>query len=268
MKLMNSLLEIEKEIRNHTTPEERIINGLWSIDCLFNPNHNGRIFNCKFLLAQTTGLGCAYGVHDEYSRSVLASYINRDFLSQEIDDIALKVCLFDSIYGRVNSVKSAASIELSGTANYKMHQRTEIIIQEAERIIGQLEGKHILNVGVVGDILTSFSKKGAVVCGTDFDPAIIGTKAFGDIRVYDGKKTIELIGEADIAIVTGMTITTQTIDSIIQTCKNRKVPIIVFAETGANLAGYYVRNGVDVYLSEHFPFYIFNGDSIIEVYRK
>lgn len=265
---MNSLEEIEKEIRATTTPDERIVSGIWGVDCLFNPCNNGRIFDCKFILAQTMGIGCAYSVNEDYPRNKLIEYIGKDFLSSGIDDIALKVSLFDSVYESVRQLKVSRRIQLSGSPNCKMHKRTEIILEEAERMVGSLEGKNVVNVGVVGDILISFSQKGARVVGTDFDPTIIETDAFADISVFDGTRTIDMIRKADLAVVTGMTITTQTIDEIIQVCNERNIPIIVFAETGANLASYYIRHGVNVYLSERFPFYIFSGESFIDVYRS
>jgi hypothetical protein len=43
----------------------------------------------------------------------------------------------------------------------------------------------------------------------------------------------------------------------------------MFAETGANFGEEYCRTiGVDVVVSEPFPFYIFQGVTRIEIYRR
>jgi hypothetical protein len=81
-----------------TDAEQRRIEGIWSVDCLFNPAGNGRIFKYKFLLAQTVGLGCAYSTRADYPVAELESYVNRDFLTLGDIDTALEVALLDSVY--------------------------------------------------------------------------------------------------------------------------------------------------------------------------
>jgi len=117
----------------------------------------------------------------------------------------------------------------------------------------------------VGDILFHFIKHGCQVIGSDFDPTIIGKTFFDKAPIVSGKKTFEILKSVDIAVVTGMTIVTKTLDSIINVCREHNVKLIVFAETGSNMAQYYVQRGVDCYLSESFPFYIFNGESTISI---
>lgn len=262
---MQSLEIIEKKILEYIPTSSRMVNGIWSVDCLFNPSGNGRIFDYKFLIAQTIGQGVAYSLNREYSNAYLKSLIGTDFLQQSIEDIALKTCLLDSVYGAVFPAKKKNRHILQGSSIEKMQCRTRIIIDEAKRLLGSLKGKRVVNVGVVGDILRSFFEEGALVTGTDFDQDIVGTKYFNEVPILDGILTPSLIAESDLAIITGMTITSGTIDEILQIANHNKVKIIVFAETGANLASYYLDNGVHSYLSEYFPFYIFNGESIIDV---
>ena len=149
----------------------------------------------------------------------------------------------------------------------KMAWRTQIIYDEAQRLLSGAKDRLIINIGVVGDILKKFSENGFNIIGADFDASITGQEMFDGVIVEDGKKTLSLLERADLAVITGMAITTETIDEILECSLKNGVKTIVFAETGANLAGYYVNNGVDVYLSEHFPFYIFNGFSQIDVCR-
>lgn len=262
---MESLKEIEKDIIKKTSKSERIVHGIWGVDCFFNPANNGRVFDYKFLVTQTTGQGCAYSMNLDYSREYLRKYIGKDFTDCSIDDIAIRVALFDSIYWNVLKPEKYIEKSMKGTSDEKLKWRTNIIIDEAKKLLGDLKDKRIVNVGVVGDILKSFSEEGSSVIGTDFDTEIVGSLLFGKINVVHGSNTLREIANSDLAIVTGMTITTQTIDDIIECCKENNVKLIVFAETGANLAGYYVNNGVDVYISEQFPFYIFNGISLIDI---
>lgn len=261
----NSLYEIENYIGQNTNKEERIIRGLWSVDCFFNPANNGRVFDYKFIISQTVGQGCAYSSRYDYPREFFYPYMGKDFLECDCNDIAMKVSLFDSVFWNAMPPKNYVRLEQTGSSNEKLKWRTSIIVEEAKALLGGLKNKNVVNVGVVGDFLKAFQNEGAFVIGTDFDKEITGKKMFGSVDIIDGSKTIDIISKSDIAIVTGMTIATLTIDNIIKCCHDNNVKLIVFAETGANLAGYYINNGVDVYLSEHFPFYIFNGYSMIDV---
>lgn len=262
---MDSIKEIEQIIWERTNKSDRIIRGIWSVDCFFNPSNNGRVFNYKFIVSQTKGQGCAYSTNLEYQREYFYRYIGRDFLEESIDDIAMKVSLLDSVFGLVLKPKNYEKKTINASSNEKLRWRTSIVLKEAKKLLGNLNGKRIVNVGVVGDFIKSFTETGALVIGTDFDESIIGKRIFGNIDIIHGSNTLNEIANSDLAIVTGMTITTQTIDEIIDCCQKNNVKLIVFAETGANLAGYYINKGVDVFLAEHFPFYIFNGISVIDV---
>jgi len=177
------------------------------------------------------------------------------------------VSLLDSLYGALRPAKNKKLLTLRADSLTKMRWRTQIVYDEALRLLGGKKDRTVVNVGVVGDFLRKFRDGGFDVMGTDFDEEITGDEAFGGIPVVDGSRTLEAVAKADLAVITGMTVTTDTIDGILACCRENGVKTIVFAETGPNLAGYYVEHGADVYLSERFPFYIFHGTSEIEVCR-
>ena len=264
---MNSLREIERLVLENSEKEDRVVQGIWSVDCLFNPVGNGRVFDYKFLVAQTAaGQGCSYSTHHDYSAEDLKLYIGSDFTDFHNTDAALKVAFLDAVYGTLFPPKQVKRLEKSADSITKMRWRTQIIMDEAIRLLGDVKGKRIVNIGVVGDILNTFSAAGADIFGSDYDPSIIGNL---DVPVIDGDSTLDAVKESELAIVTGMTVTTNTIDSILECAVKNGVKVIVFAETAANFASFYLSRGVDVYLSEHFPFYIFSGASAIDVcYRE
>jgi hypothetical protein len=264
---MGSLAEIRRHIEERTDADARRVEGLWSVDCLYNPAGNGRAFKYKFLLAQTSGLGCAYSFRSHYPPEELETYLDKDFLTFDTQDAALDVAFLDSAYAACAGRPPDYSETLSGPSVAKMRGRSRIILSEAERLLGTVAGRRVVNVGVVGDILTLFSEHGAHIVGTDFDPAIVGRRLFDMVDIIDGAETLALVAESELCIATGMTIASGAIDAIIARCRANGVKLIVFAETGANLGAYYAENGADVFLGEVFPFYIFNGVSRVDVYR-
>ncbi len=264
---MNSIVEIKNEVLSKTSESDRRVKGLWSVDCLYSPIGNGRVFNYTFVVSQTLGQGCSYSIADGYERSLLHSFIGKDFLETAIEDKALLVSFLDSCYLEISDMKPSFVHSLEGRSEKKMRGRSLLIKSEAEHLLGKLEGKKIVNVGVVGDIVHVLSEAGADVCGTDFDETIVGKKLFDTVPIYHGNNTENAVAQADLCVVTGMTIATETIDDIINACINNNTKIIVFAETGANLFPYYINKGVHSYLGETFPFYIFDGLSRINVCR-
>lgn len=266
---MNSIEKIREELMRKCKKADRKILGIWATDCLYNPPQNERIFNCKFIIVQTQfGQGCAYSDTPKYDIEYLENLIGEDCLSEKISDTALKVACIDALSEKIFCGYKTEEIKLTGSSIEKLYARSEIIFKEAEKLIGNLNNKSVLNVGVVGNIIYRFLKSGCKVIGSDFDSTIIGKTYFDKAPIISGNQTLDALKEVDVAVVTGMTIETKTIDTIIKTCKEYNTRLIVFAQTGSNMAQFYIDQGVDCYLSEVYPFYIFNGDSTIKITRK
>jgi len=266
---MDSLEKIKKFVLGQCTPSEREIAGIWATDCLYNPAKNGRVFKLKFIIAQTQiGQGCAYSSNDRYDAGYLAELVGKDCLDDKIEDLPLKVACIDSLCEKIFFGYETEEIKLEGSSAYKLRARTDLIIREAERLIGDLRGKKVLNVGVVGDIVFQFYNRGCQVIGSDFDSTIVGQLFFDKVPIISGTHTLDALKDVDIAVVTGMTIANATLNEIIAVCREYNVKLIVFAETGSNMGQFYVQEGVDCYLGEAFPFYIFNGVSTIRITRN
>ena len=153
----------------------------------------------------------------------------------------------------------------------KSVDRAQIVVTQIEELVRQQKNVSkkydVVNVGIIGLFLKLLSEKHYNVIGTDFDRNIIDTTFYDVVSIVDGKHTLDYIAQAKVAAITGMTLTTNTIDDIIKCAQKYNTKLLVFAETGFNLSKYYLQEGVDVVVCEHFPFYIFDGESIIEIYK-
>ena len=128
--------------------------------------------------------------------------------------------------------------------------------------------KKILVVGAVSNIIKELTKTGAEIFATDLDKTLVDGDLEG-IKVKDGAvNTIPLLHEVDVALVTGMTLSTDTLDEILAATKKSNLKIVVFAQTGANISPYYLDFGVKTVLAESFPSCIFPGDTLMKVYRN
>lgn len=251
--------------------DQFIIRGLWAVDCLFKPNIKERTFNYKFIVAQTIGQGCAYSTVMNYDVKYLESIMGKNYFDLKLEDKALEVAILDSIFSTLQG-EPDERIELSGTSVSKAEQRARIVVNEAIRLIDEGEIKNgtpmVSNIGVVGNMIKELLDEGVDVVGSDYDPQIVGKKLFGKAEIIHGDNTLDIIQRSDVAIITGMTLTTDTLDEIIATAQSHNTKLVMFAETGSNLGEFYVNNGVDCVVGEPFPFYIFQGKTQINIFRK
>ncbi len=248
-------------------PESYKIRGLWTTDLSYQPNEKERVFSYTYLLVQTKdGQGCSYCPEKLRLPLALSGQDAResDGLSQPV-----RIALLDAVYGSFPA-QPASWWQIEGTSPEKTVMRTEIVIREALRLLWgkDLDGCQVVNVGVVGNFLTELKKLGVgKLVGTDFDPALVNRELDG-IPIYSGEKTEELVADSDLAIVTGMTLATGTFDGILAAAQAAGTKLLLFAETGANLGPALCELGVDTVVGEPFPFYIFQGSSRINVFRR
>jgi hypothetical protein len=246
--------------------EDFLIRGLWKVDLAFRPNLDERTFRYAFLVSQTVGQGSCYCDTELVIDDTLIGKDARDVI-KERDCYSISV--LDSLYASIPK-KPFKVHEIRGNSIQKTALRNEILMTEVEAVVKSVKAAkpRILNVGVVGNLIKGLADRGYVIAATDLEDGIIGTSVHGT-RIEHGSRTYHHIAESDVAVITGMTLTTDAMGDIIDTCKAHATKIVIFAETGANFGEEYCSLlGVDSVVSELFPFYIFQGVSTIEVYRK
>lgn len=264
MDILNQLRERAEERLNSLSREEAIIRGLFNFDLFFKPTVKERTFSYSVITAECLHQGACYAAEDVT--------LDRDLMGKDARNVdseyrCVETAILDALYANFNRQKSY-SLYLEGTAKEKARPRAEIVVNEATRFFDNKIGKKALNVGVVGEFIPLLESHGLDVSLTDMDPQLLGHDING-IPVENGElKTLSRVEESDVAIVTGMTISTHTLDDILQIAKKYDTKLVVFAETGAYFGEELCRMGVDTVVSEPFPFYIFDGTSRIDIYRR
>jgi hypothetical protein len=242
------------------------IRGLWKVDLAFRPNIHERTFRYSFLLGQTVGQGSCYCDRELVIDEGLIGKDAREVIAEQD---CYSIAILDSLYSSIPK-KPYRVHEIRGSSITKASLRNEILMGEVEAVLGTVKAEHprILNVGVLGTLIKTLTNKGYLVTATDLEERILGTSIHGTM-VEHGSRTFQYIAESDVAVITGMTLTTDAMGDIIEICKEKNTKVVVFAETGANFGEEYCATlGVDAVVSELFPFYIFQGVSTIEIYRK
>lgn len=248
-------------------PDDRfLIRGMWKVDLAFRPNPAERTFRYTFWLVQTLGQGCCYCVGDDDRGHSLVGTDVRSILDLQT---CISIAALDSLYASIPKAPAAVH-ELRGNSVEKTDVRTAIIVEEARRLLAPITGRQprVVNVGVVGNVIRNLCGQGCEVLATDLEPETVGQRVHG-VLVEDGTRTFERVAESDLAVVTGMTVATDALGPIVEAARAGGAKLLVFAETGANFGEEYCRTlGVDTVVGEPFPFYIFQGVSRIEVFRR
>jgi len=243
-----------------------IIRGLWRTDLLFRPNVNERTFDYTYILAQTTGQGCCY-CEEGKSPILDKTLMGKDARKVKPKDIYTEIAILDAVYS-VFEKNPVSSFTIEGSSIDKANQRTRIVIDEVKKELEKCGSKikKVVNVGAVGNFIKELRQRDIELFATDFHSNLIGKTLHG-VRIEHGNKTLEYVKKSDVALVTGMVLATGTLGDIIEVAKNQGSKLVMFCETGANFAEEYCKYGVDVVISEPFPFYIFQGASTIEIFR-
>ncbi|GGK27990.1 hypothetical protein GCM10011583_69980 [Streptomyces camponoticapitis] len=109
-------------------------------------------------------------------------------------------------------------------------------------------------IGVVNPLVAAIRERGGVPLPCDFN---LRTTQWGD-PVSDSTET--MLGEADAVIATGMTLSNGTFDTVLARCRERAVPLIVYAQTGSAVARAFLGSGVTALSAEPFPFSQFSAE--------
>lgn len=262
--------ELQQNLLAQTVSEPKddfILRGLWKIEMGFRPTPADPPFTDLVMLAQTAGVG--YCACEDRDIKFPIEWIGRDVREIVAANRCLRIAILDAAYS-VLTTEPSFSMVLHGSTYKKAISRASVITGEVLRLLrmGGNRKRRVAMVGAVGSILSELNKTGLELAATDMDASVIG-KLLGGVEVASGTaETISMVESADLALVTGMTLSTNTLDEILSVCNSRQTRLVMFAQTGANFASEYVRRGVDTVVAESFPNYIFPGETLVRVFRS
>lgn len=256
-------------------PESSLqVRGIWNCEYALRATPQSSTLRLKFVLVQTEGQGCCHlQAEDDIRRADILEWTASDLFRSTSGPDALSIAALDAVYASFIGVPAIDQV-LLGTNAAKASRRARVVCTHALRLLDEHPTKNatarILNVGLIGDFLAYLRERrpDILLQATDFASAVVN-REFHGVRVAHGSRTPRLLADADVAIVTGMTLQTNTLDEIIAVARANNTRIVMFAETGANFAEEYCRLGIDVVVSEPFPFYLMgSGPSELRIYRK
>jgi hypothetical protein len=200
------------------------------------------------------------------ARRILRNRLYRDYID--------RTAFVDLIMGHI-SRSADQKIKLNGTAYGKYVARSRIFADEAEKICRRKDPKNprgnkprVLVIGSTAGVISTLVRRGFEVSATDLWPEAMG-KVLGGLRVSSGKTdNARLMKEADLAIITGMTLPNRTLPSLMKLAKKHNTATMIWAVTGRNFGHYYTEHGVDCVISDPSPFLLLPGPATIGIWRR
>jgi hypothetical protein len=156
---------------------------------------------------------------------------------------------------------------LTGSPMVKRAARAKLIC-DVVAALGQdsspTPGTNIVNIGAVGALLMELQGRGFSVRACDLDPRLVGQR-IGEVLIEPSSPTSSLIAGAQYILVTGMTLTNNTLDEIVQEASASGAQVIIYGQTGHGFVEL-LDLGVTALVSERFPPYVFAGESQVDVF--
>ncbi|MER6254402.1 DUF364 domain-containing protein [Streptomyces sp. NPDC001584] len=121
-------------------------------------------------------------------------------------------------------------------------------------------GARVGLIGVVNPLVAAIRERGGVPLPCDFN---LRATQWGDPVTTDMHEVLE---RADAVVATGMTLSNGSFDTVLDRCRARGVPLVVYAQSGSAVARAFLGSGVTALSAEPFPFSQFSADPTI-LYR-
>ncbi|MFJ4338324.1 Rossmann-like domain-containing protein [Streptomyces sp. NPDC088915] len=121
-------------------------------------------------------------------------------------------------------------------------------------------GAEVGLIGVVNPLVAAIRERGGTPLPCDFN---LKATQWGDPVTTDMH---EVLDRAEAVVATGMTLGNGSFDTILERCRTRGVPLVVYAQSGSAVARAFLGSGVTALSAEPFPFSQFSAEETI-LYR-
>ncbi|MFE3580782.1 Rossmann-like domain-containing protein [Streptomyces vinaceus] len=122
------------------------------------------------------------------------------------------------------------------------------------------EGARVGLIGVVNPLVAAIRERGGEPLPCDFN---LKATQWGDPVTDDMHEVLE---RAEAVVATGMTLGNGSFDTVLERCRSRGIPLVVYAQTGSAVARAFLGSGVTALSAEPFPFSQFSAEETV-LYR-
>ncbi|WP_327351393.1 Rossmann-like domain-containing protein [Streptomyces sp. NBC_01304] len=166
----------------------------------------------------------------------------------------LRIAALDAYLAEARPHRDAADAEVvtlpAGPPETRAHARDAAIAG----LLAIEDGAKVALIGVVNPLLAAIRERGGVPLPCDFN---LRETQWGEPVSADME---EVLSAADAVVATGMTLSNGSFDTILARCRERGIPLVVYAQTGSAVARAFLGAGVSALSAEPFPFSQFSAE--------
>lgn len=203
-------------------------------------------------------VGASFGaccVERDQLDSAVAEQLSGTDLAQLLTDprLPVRVAALDAYLGASYPHAKSPARTLLLPAGTPL-QRARVRDSAIAGLLAVEPGQCVGLIGVVAPLVAAIQAHGGICMPCDFnlDSTADGTAVAKDMG--------PVLDAADLVIATGMTLSNGSFDTILERCRRRSVPLVVYAQTGSAIVPRFLGGGVSAVSAEPFPFSQFSAD--------
>lgn len=212
-------------------------------------------------------VGKAFGgccVEPEQLADITAEDLAGCTLAQLLEDsrLPVRIAALDAFFAYLYPHREHNKAQLFtlplGTPLERAVARDEAIVS----LLNIQQGQKVALIGVVNPIVDAITRRGGscLPCDFNMDYTASGLKVAKDMET--------VLAQADFVIATGMTLSNGSFEQILTSVRKRKIPLLVYAQTGSAIIPQFLGLGVSAISAEPFPYSQFSAEpTALYLYR-
>lgn len=164
--------------------------------------------------------------------------------------LPLRIAALDAYLAELRPHDGERVMLPAGTPEVRAHARDAAIAG----LLDIAPGAKVALIGVVNPLVAAIRERGGECLPCDYN---LRTTQWGDTVA---QAMTEVLDAADAVVATGMTLSNGTFDEIVRRCRERGVPLVVYAQSGSAVARAFLGAGVTALSAEPFPFSQFSAE--------
>ena len=219
------------------------------------PNSDHRYYNRYLLLRVEDAFGACSLEQDQLPHTIAETLSGCSVASLLEDDRnAIKTAGLDAFLGMINPLSKAPNAKRLTLPAGTPLQRAKVRDAAIASTLPKVNNKKVCLIGVVNPLVEAIEKVGGTCLPCDFN---MEQTSSGIPVSRDMSHALQI---ADIVVATGMTLSNGSFEVLLETCKKREIPLIMYAQTGANILCRFIGHGVTAVIAETFPFSQFSAE--------
>ncbi|WP_232376640.1 Rossmann-like domain-containing protein [Amycolatopsis aidingensis] len=203
-------------------------------------------------------LGGSFGAC-AFEAGELGPEICREYSGAPVDSLlsgpaALRIAALDAYLAETNPHREAPGAERVELPAGPPEVRARARDAAVAGLLDIRPGAKVGLIGVVNPLVDAIRQRGGDCLPCDLN---LRSTQWGD-RVTDSMD--EVLDLADSVVATGMTLGNGSFDRILSRCRERGLPLVVYAQTGSAVARAFLGSGVTAVSAEPFPFSQFSAE--------